>query len=437
MDLQCFSLSAINFTRCRWSVSVERLHVARRGTQVDADRPCIHFHGPVRPRREVAGRAIGGLQPDLPGPVQLRGVGVQGPFALPVVEDAGRLFLLPRRLAPVAGAQFSVFLPRAPGHLQGAVAVPSNPQQAHHRRLSLAALREGELPPQALDVGEASLVLDRLLQLLADDANLRGGRLSVAYRGQAEEIGRQLRASGVEDEGSAHPEHAAEEPGLEDDVVPRRGLTGVGGGGRGRVDGRPVVLREDECGEVDLVRELDEPLERRRPGIEGGRPGIDVRAILEAARQRLDQLGLLAGRAEKDSRLFHRTGQFWLAVIIQCLTSASSTGRLLERRDRGFVGIAVLGHPARAGEQLAVGTHVAEREGSRRRPLLGRVANRGLVDMACSARRPHPAQSARRSRECQGRHQRRGRARPPGGDRRSRESSRSSEAWSGAPGFRG
>jgi hypothetical protein len=167
---------------------------------------------------------------------------------------------------------------------------------------------------------EASLVLNRLLQLLADDANLRGGRLSVAYRGEAEEIGRQLRASGVEDEGSAHPEHAAEEPRLEDDVVPRRGLAGVWGGVRGGVDGCPIVLREHECGEVDLVRELDEPLERRRPRIEGGRPGIDVRDVVEAARQRLDQLGLLAGRAEKDSRLFHRTGQPWRAVIMQCLT---------------------------------------------------------------------------------------------------------------------
>ncbi len=52
----------------------------------------------------------------------------------------------------------------------------------------------------------------------------------VADAREAEEIGRQLRALGVEDEGPAHPENAAEETGLEDDVVPRRSLTGAGEG---------------------------------------------------------------------------------------------------------------------------------------------------------------------------------------------------------------
>src|SRR4029453_18959312 len=80
-----------------------------------------------------------------------------------------------------------------------------------------------------------------------------------------------------------------------------------GGGRRRRVGAhrRPVVLGEDERGEVDLTRELDEALDGRRAGIEGRRPGIDVRDVLEAARQRLEQLRLLARRAEKDARFVH------------------------------------------------------------------------------------------------------------------------------------
>src|SRR5262245_41413861 len=159
------------------------------------------------------------------------------------------------------------------------------------------------LPPQALDAGEMSLVLDRLPQLLADHAGLRGCRLAIANGSQAEEIGRELRTVGVDDESSSHPEDAAEEPGLEDDVVPGGGLSGIGGWVRGRVDGGPIVLSEQESGEVDFMRELDEALQRRRPGIERGRPGIDVRDILEAPRQRLHQFRLLSGRAEKNARL--------------------------------------------------------------------------------------------------------------------------------------
>jgi hypothetical protein len=41
--------------------------------------------------REVPGRALGRLHPDLPRPVQLWSIRVQRPFSPPIVEDARRL----------------------------------------------------------------------------------------------------------------------------------------------------------------------------------------------------------------------------------------------------------------------------------------------------------------------------------------------------------
>ena len=64
--------------------------------------------------------------------------------------------------------------------------------------------------------------------------------------------------------------------------------------GRRTLDGRPVVLGEHERGEVHFVRQLDQALERRRPGVEGRRPGIDACDVLQASRQRLHQLRLLS-----------------------------------------------------------------------------------------------------------------------------------------------
>src|SRR5207253_4196321 len=138
---------------------------------------------------EVSGRAIGGLHPDLPRPVQLRRVRVQGPFSLPIVEDARRLLLLLRRFAPVSRRQGAILLPRAAGQLQRAVAISRDPQEAHGGWLPRAAFRQGELPPEPLDAGDAALVLDRLPKLLVDDSHLGSGRrLAVPYTGQAEEI---------------------------------------------------------------------------------------------------------------------------------------------------------------------------------------------------------------------------------------------------------
>ena len=51
-------------------------------------------------------------------------------------------------------------------------------------------------------------------------------------------------------------ERAAEQPSLEHHVVARRRLAGLGGIRRG-----PVVLGKYEGGEIDLLGELDEPVE--------------------------------------------------------------------------------------------------------------------------------------------------------------------------------
>ena len=109
----------------------------------------------------------------------------------------------------------------------------------------------------------------------------------------------------MEDEGSAHSEDSTEEAGFEDDVVSRRSLTGFRGSGCGRAGGRPVVPGEHERGEVDFMRELEEAVQRGGPGIEGRRPGLDVRDVFETAGQRLQQLLLLSRRAEEDARLVH------------------------------------------------------------------------------------------------------------------------------------
>src|SRR5205823_208333 len=103
-----------------------------------------------------------------------------------------------------------------------------------------------------------------------------------------------------EDERAPDAERAAEQPGLEHHVVARRRLAGLG-----RIRRRPVVLGEHERGEIDLLRELDEPVEGGPPGVERGRPGLDVGDVLEPARDRLEQFRLLARRPEEDARLVH------------------------------------------------------------------------------------------------------------------------------------
>ena len=72
----------------------------------------------------------------------------------------------------------------------------------------------------------------------------------------------------MEDEGSTHSEGATEQTSFEDHVVSRRGLAGARGIRYGWAVRRPVVPSEHERGEIDLTRELDEPLQRRGPRIE-------------------------------------------------------------------------------------------------------------------------------------------------------------------------
>jgi hypothetical protein len=51
---------------------------------------------------------------------------------------------------------------------------------------------------------------------------------------------------------------------------------------------------EHERREIDLTRELQEPLQCGGPGIEGRRPRFDMRDLFETARERLQQLRLLS-----------------------------------------------------------------------------------------------------------------------------------------------
>jgi hypothetical protein len=51
-------------------------------------------------------------------------------------------------------------------------------------------------------------------------------------------------------------------------------------------------VREHERREIDLTRELHEPLKCSGPRIEGSRPRFYVRDVLETARERLHELRL-------------------------------------------------------------------------------------------------------------------------------------------------
>src|SRR5262249_47185283 len=95
-------------------------------------------------------------------------------------------------------------------------------------RLPCGALRQGKVPPQPFDTGNATLVLDRIPELLADGLYLgRGGRFAVPYAREAEQIGWKLRAPRMENEGSAPSKGYAEKAGFEDDIISRRSLIGL------------------------------------------------------------------------------------------------------------------------------------------------------------------------------------------------------------------
>src|SRR5215471_3114033 len=90
------------------------------------------------------------------------------------------------------------------------------------------SLRQGILPPQALDAGDAARILDRLAKLLVDYPHLRSSRrFAIPYAGEAKEIAWKLRAARMEDKGSAHSEDSAEKTSFEDHIVSRRSLSGL------------------------------------------------------------------------------------------------------------------------------------------------------------------------------------------------------------------
>src|SRR5947199_3287398 len=209
--------------------AMQHLERCGLGSKVDAGGSGIQPGVAIRPCRPVPGGAVGGLHLDLAGALELRGIGMSRALPLPEVEDAGRILVLLRSLAPVPGRQGAVLLPGPAGHVQATVAIPRDAQQAYSRRFALAPRGKRELPPQPLDRAAATLGLDRLTKLLVDRANLRraGGRV-VADGGQPEQVARQFRTGRVEDERAPDAERAAEQPGLEHHVVARRRLAALG-----------------------------------------------------------------------------------------------------------------------------------------------------------------------------------------------------------------
>ena len=126
------------------------------------------------------------------------------------------------------------------------------------------------------------------------DSHLGGCGFFVAYARETEEIAWQLCATRMQNERPAHSEDATEETGFEDHVISRRSLAGSRRIGCGWTQGCPVVAREHERGEIDLTRQLQEPLQGGGPRIERGGPRFDVRDVFETARERLQQLRLLS-----------------------------------------------------------------------------------------------------------------------------------------------
>ena len=156
---------------------------------------------------------------------------------------------------------------------------------------------------------QPALGLDRGAQLLVDLLDLRRGRLGVPHAGQAQQVGRQLRAVGVQDERAPHAEHAAEQTGLEHHVVARRRLAGCLAVRR---SSRPAA-KMNAAKSTSWVRSTSR-WSVEVPGVERRGPRLHVGDVLEAAGQRVEQLGLLARRTEEDPRLSH-AGILGLAIL--------------------------------------------------------------------------------------------------------------------------
>ena len=211
-------------------------------------------------------------------------------LALPEVEDAGRIPVLFRRLAPVAGRQGAVLLPRLPATLRSPVSIPRYAQEAHRRRFLLGPNGERELPPQSFDRTTSTLGLDCLAEFLIYRPYLRrvGGRV-VADRGQPEQVARKLRTVGVQDERAPDPECAAESPASKTTLS--------------RGDASPVweasVVVQSSWAKTNAAKStcwVSSTSRSRvdRPGLNVVVQGLHLGNVLEAACDRLEQFGLLA-----------------------------------------------------------------------------------------------------------------------------------------------
>jgi len=103
LQLLCDQLGALLVV-----AAVQDRQVLGIGAQVNSRCPCAAARKKCSP---VTGCTIRGLDPDLTGPIHLRRVGVSGPFASPIIEDAGRILRVLCCLAPVPRRQSSVRLP--------------------------------------------------------------------------------------------------------------------------------------------------------------------------------------------------------------------------------------------------------------------------------------------------------------------------------------
>src|SRR6185437_16085426 len=92
-------------------VAVQHGDVTGVGTEIDPGGPRVAGVGAFGARRPVTAGAVDALQLDLTGRLEPGSVRMTGTFALPEVEDAGRIDEFLRRLAPVARGQRAVGLP--------------------------------------------------------------------------------------------------------------------------------------------------------------------------------------------------------------------------------------------------------------------------------------------------------------------------------------
>ena len=250
----------------------------------------------------VAIRSIHRFEQDLARPFDVRRVRVARALTAPEVEDPRGVHAFARGLAPVAGRQRALAVPRPPGDLERAHAIAADGQQRNGRRLDLGPGRQRQLPPRPLEPADPPFSVDRLAQRLVDLANdRRRGVGVVADRRETVQVGRQFRAARVQDVRPSNAQRAAEQARLEHHVVARGGLARVGIGHCSLR--RPIVLGKDERGEIDLVGELHEAIERRHAGIEHRRPRLDLGDVLEPPGERLQELLLLGRRTQEDARL--------------------------------------------------------------------------------------------------------------------------------------